>query len=175
MCDVQIKSDLWSLGVIIYEMIMSVRPFSNTTLEELTTFLNRDEYKPPMPTSRIVSNLGFVSVLRERESHRPEGRNGFALPTPSTRILQRMEFSTALPVREYGTPASFAAAIAASPGTYVRYDWPAAPQPLSTTMEVDHVWTTVPDSVMALSWILVPSVDVIVNWTGGAKEILPTR
>ena len=60
-----------------------------------------------------------------------------------------MEFSTALPVREYGTPASFAAAIAASPGTYVRYDWPAAPQPLSTTMEVDHVWTTVPDGTVS--------------------------
>lgn len=73
MCEVQIKSDLWSFGVIIYEMIMSVRPFSHTTLAGLTTFLNRDEYKPPIPTSRIVSdrlNQCVVGLLQQAPEER---------------------------------------------------------------------------------------------------------
>lgn len=47
-------------------------------------------------------------------------------------------------VREYGTPAAYAEAVAGAPGTYVKYDWPAGPLPLSTDMEVDHVWTVIP-------------------------------
>ena len=51
-----------------------------------------------------------------------------------------------LRLRSYPTPDAYAAAVAASPGAYVSYRWPAAPQPLSSTMAVDHVWTSIPDS-----------------------------
>ena len=73
MCKPQMRSDLWSLGVIIYEMIMSVRPFSNSTLAGLTNFLNRDEYEPPIPKPRIVSdrlNQCVVGLLQQA----PEAR-----------------------------------------------------------------------------------------------------
>ena len=48
-------------------------------------------------------------------------------------------------VREYSSAASYKAAVASAPGTYVNYKWPTESQPLSSVMEVDHVWTSIPD------------------------------
>jgi len=48
-------------------------------------------------------------------------------------------------VREYSSAASYKAAVASAPGTYVNYKWPTESQPLSSMMEVDHVWTSIPD------------------------------
>lgn len=57
-------------------------------------------------------------------------------------------FAAATPaVREYGSPAAYALAVAKlsdAPGTYVKYTWPAGKLQMSTDMEVDHVWTTIP-------------------------------
>ena len=47
-------------------------------------------------------------------------------------------------LREYGSQALSAYAVASSPGTYVHYDWPSSLQPLSASMEVHHVWTSIP-------------------------------
>lgn len=65
------KSDIWSLGCILYEMIMLKRPFESSTLPEIFTKICKGEYPPILPTFSRELRLLVQLMLQQDSSKRP--------------------------------------------------------------------------------------------------------
>lgn len=65
------KSDIWSLGCILYEMIMLKRPFEASTLPEIFTKICKGEYPPILPTFSRELRLLVQLMLQQDSSKRP--------------------------------------------------------------------------------------------------------
>jgi len=71
--DVDPRSDLWALGVILYEMLAGVTPFDGSTLVELVLAVQQ---QAPMPLSEVAVGVpdGLVMVVHRLLNKDPEGR-----------------------------------------------------------------------------------------------------
>ncbi|KAF4321042.1 hypothetical protein BBO99_00000790 [Phytophthora kernoviae] len=65
------KSDIWSLGCILYEMIMLRRPFEASTLPEIFTKICKGEFPPILPTFSRELRLLVQLMLQQDASKRP--------------------------------------------------------------------------------------------------------
>lgn len=65
------KSDIWSLGCILYEMIMLKRPFEASTLPEIFTKICKGDYPPIQPTFSRELRLLVQLMLQQDSSKRP--------------------------------------------------------------------------------------------------------
>lgn len=65
------KSDIWSLGCILYEMIMLRRPFEASTLPEIFTKICKGEYPPILPMFSRDLRLLVQLMLQQDSSKRP--------------------------------------------------------------------------------------------------------
>lgn len=65
------KSDIWSLGCILYEMIMLRRPFEATTLPEIFTKICKGDFPPIYPTFSREMRLLVQLMLQQDASKRP--------------------------------------------------------------------------------------------------------
>lgn len=65
------KSDIWSLGCILYEMLMLKRPFEATTLPEIFTKICKGEYPPVQPTFSRELRLLVQLMLQQDATKRP--------------------------------------------------------------------------------------------------------
>lgn len=65
------KSDIWSLGCILYEMIMCKRPFEASTLPEIFTKICKGDYPPISPTFSRELRLLVQLMLQQDASKRP--------------------------------------------------------------------------------------------------------
>ncbi len=61
-----VRSDLWALGVMLYEMLAGALPFRGTTVFETTSAILREEL-PPLPASVAASWRGVVARLLEKD------------------------------------------------------------------------------------------------------------
>ncbi len=71
--DVDPRSDLWALGVILYEMLAGVTPFDGSTLVELVLAVQQ---QAPMPLSEVAIGVpdGLVMVVHRLLNKDPDGR-----------------------------------------------------------------------------------------------------
>ncbi|CEG36851.1 nek protein kinase [Plasmopara halstedii] len=65
------KSDIWSLGCILYEMIMLRRPFEASTLPEIFTKICKGEFPPILSTFSRELRLLVQLMLQQDASKRP--------------------------------------------------------------------------------------------------------
>ncbi|GMF18970.1 unnamed protein product [Phytophthora fragariaefolia] len=65
------KSDIWSLGCILYEMIMLRRPFEASTLPEIFAKICKGDYPPIVPTFSRDLRLLVQLMLQQDASKRP--------------------------------------------------------------------------------------------------------
>ena len=72
---VSARSDLFSLGVVLYEMLTGVRPFAGDTL---TTVIYRILSETPEPPAEMIASLpaGFNDVVLKALAKNPQGRYG---------------------------------------------------------------------------------------------------
>uniref|UniRef100_A0A0A9Y7B5 non-specific serine/threonine protein kinase n=2 Tax=Lygus hesperus TaxID=30085 RepID=A0A0A9Y7B5_LYGHE len=74
------KSDMWSLGVIMYEILTLRKPFYAKNLRTLSRKVLRAKY-PPFPKYYSFSITKVISSLLQREpSHRPSALSLLTLP-----------------------------------------------------------------------------------------------
>lgn len=76
------KADLWSLGVVLYEMIALQRPFQAKNLVTLVLQITRAEYPPLGPETGVSSDLRDIaaSLLQRLPQSRPTIRRLLRLP-----------------------------------------------------------------------------------------------
>ncbi|GLD94539.1 hypothetical protein PINS_up003150 [Pythium insidiosum] len=65
------KSDIWSLGCVLYEMIMCRRPFEAATLPDIFTKICKGDYPPILPTFSRELRLLVQLMLQQDSSKRP--------------------------------------------------------------------------------------------------------
>jgi serine/threonine protein kinase len=124
------RSDLYSIGVILYECVTGRRPFSGTTLYELLK--QHVEVEPPPPTSmRRDLSPGFEAVIRRALEKQPQHRFQSALEL--SRALEHVQ--TELGADAFAPPGSAlpAHALAAPAAAPYGYGTPHAATPHGMT------------------------------------------
>jgi len=63
------KSDIWSLGVILYELCTHKYPYNAITIEELQEKVLKEKYNPiPMTVSKSLSEIIQKCLIKKPES-----------------------------------------------------------------------------------------------------------
>lgn len=149
--DVDARTDVWALGVILFELVTGAPPFSAETLTQLTLRVALD----PTPPLGIAAPAGFEDVLRTCLEKAPEARYAsvtelaaalvpFGPPNAAelaTRI-SRVQSGLSIPIRIKGGVSSTAptAAVTAAPAGPLT----AAPTTLSSSTGVAQAAATLP-------------------------------
>ena len=60
------RTDLWALGVLLYEMLLGTRPFNGATVAELFSSILRDPPAPLPPSTSHAAARDPAQVSRQR-------------------------------------------------------------------------------------------------------------
>ena len=69
------RSDIWALGIVLYEMTSGLRPFQGDNLYRLCTRIIQDEF-PPLPDSTPTGLIAVIRRCLEKEPGRRYQRAG---------------------------------------------------------------------------------------------------
>ena len=112
---VDARSDIWSLGVVIYEMIAGRTPFEGETSTDIIVAITQKE---PPPLARFASNvpaeLDWIVMKALRKDRDERYQTIKELLTDLRRLKQRLEFESELER-------------SAAPGSFSKISGPAAP------------------------------------------------
>ncbi|KAG5504968.1 hypothetical protein JKF63_04415 [Porcisia hertigi] len=89
------KADIWSLGVIIYELLALKKPFLATNLSELMEMVTRQGSFDPLPTGRYSPEMILLvnRMLKVDPSERPSINEILASPLFQTRGLSILKIN----------------------------------------------------------------------------------
>ncbi len=77
--EVSFQSDIYSLGIVFYEMITGVRPYKNEFSAEVISAISKGKYTP---ATKYIKNLPLIArkILRKTFNHKIKGRFKNLLP-----------------------------------------------------------------------------------------------
>ena len=158
--DVDARSDIFSLGVMLYEMVTGHRPFERATLVELFVALDRDEPEPPSrlnarvpaalervilrclrkePAARYADALQLLNELETISVARPQPRSrvylGAAAAVLAVGVVALAASRTPSPGHPPPEPATSASVSVGATAAVVPTAITALPLPASTSAE----------------------------------------
>lgn len=99
---VDARSDLFSLGVVLYELLSGKRPFRGTTTMELLIAIDRDDYEPLAGADAALARLVGRCLAKEPEGRFPDATALIAaidaLPRARARARRRRQLGLVLAV-----------------------------------------------------------------------------
>ncbi|HEY0367000.1 MAG TPA: serine/threonine-protein kinase, partial [Pyrinomonadaceae bacterium] len=140
---VDARSDIWSLGVVIYEMIAGRTPFEGETSTDVIVAITQKE---PAPLARFAPNvpaeLEWIVMKALRKDRDERYQTVKELITDLRRLKQRLEFQTEL--ERSAAPVSFTRSkISDFPGapTALQHPLPTAEKTISHVSSAEYIAT----------------------------------
>jgi serine/threonine protein kinase/tetratricopeptide (TPR) repeat protein len=137
---VDARSDIWSLGVVIYEMVAGRTPFDGETSTDVIVAITQKE---PPPLARFAPNvpaeLDWIVMKALRKDRDERYQTIKELLTDLRRLKQRLEFESEL--ERSAAPGSFSGSKISAPPTTPERALPTAEKSISHVSSAEYITT----------------------------------